>query len=323
MIAQKSDIYQYEIEKLSPHIAEEDAELWHAFIKRDIPNGASKIRANTPTDATKWHKVYRKLKKEDQKQQSAAEEQLIASLNQKKADKEARSTQILHTVIPQGKRPVWGGPRDAPSGVQALRNARTTTDKLTILKRQTAHRQSGRTVTQSIPTHELQQKRSVVQEAPKSMVNHYSRNPIVNRPMQQPQITGPRPRPAVFVKGAMSQTERAVNSAIAREREEKERRLRALTGGARPTASPQPTTSRPTLKPTISQPSTSRSSATQSVSSRPSQPTSSRPQPTSSVQPPKSASPPATQRPTSTPSCMMPRKRPAYNPMMPAKKRKT
>ncbi|KAF1356468.1 RNA polymerase II transcription factor SIII subunit A-domain-containing protein [Delphinella strobiligena] len=234
----------HEIERACPQIAEDDAELWHAFIKRDIPNGDRKILENTPKRPTKWYKVYLKLRQEDQEKQDAAEEILKAALNKRQVEKESNSTQIIHTVIPQGKKPVWSAPRAAPSGLQALRNAKTTADRLTILRRQTATRQAGRAVTQSIPTHELQQKRSVVRQAPSSMVRQYAG---ANIQPQRPQQQIPRPNPAqpqprtVFTShtGAMKDRDRAINAAIRQEREEKEKRLRALTAASasRPAAS--------------------------------------------------------------------------------------
>ena len=212
--------------------------MWHAFIKRDIPNGASKIALNTPNNPANWHKVYRKLRREDQKQQEAAEEALRAALNQKKIEKSANQTNIMaDTFIPgEGKKATfWNGPRAAPSGSMALRNAKTTADRLAILKRQTANRQQGRSQTQSVPTHELQQRRGAVMQAPRAMVNAYTRT---NVNIQKPRVPGPASRPVVFTSraGPQSQSERAINEAMQRrEREEKERKLRSLTGAAQPT----------------------------------------------------------------------------------------
>ncbi|KAL1310921.1 hypothetical protein AAFC00_001146 [Neodothiora populina] len=274
-----------EIEEASPHIAEDSGEIWRTFIKRDIPDGDRKMQANAPANPADWGKVYRKLKRADQRQQDAAEEQLKAALSGKKSEKAKNAVNIIHSVIPQGKKNVWGGaPRDAPSGTQALRNARTAADQLKILKSQTATRQQGRNAALSIASHELQQRRGVVQQAPRSMVSQYNRN---QPKIQQPPVpTQTAPRPTVFAPrtNTRSASERAINMATIKEQEAKEKRLRALTA---------------------------------SSSSRP-----------STTVARKSASPPA--RPASHPSSSlpsqsasrMPRKRPAYDPFLPAKKRK-
>lgn len=190
--------------------------------------------------------------------------------------KDSHSTQIIHAVIPsEYKKPSWNtGPRDKPSGSQALRNARTMADKMTILKRQTAQRQQGRSLTQSIPSHELQTKRSAIQRAPTSMVNQYT----VKKAVQAPLASVPHARSPVFVTRAAgsSERDRLINQQIRKEREEREQRLRALTGASTPATASSAKATAP--------------------------------------QPARTATP--------TPSVVQ-RKRPAYNPMMPAKKRKT
>ncbi|GAB7347594.1 hypothetical protein MBLNU459_g4474t1 [Dothideomycetes sp. NU459] len=268
-----------EIEKVSPQIAGEDAEIWQMFIKRDIQGGEKKLEINRPKNPLSWWKVYRKLKREDEEQRIAAEDALKAALSKHKSIKEGNATQIVHAVIPQAYKPSWGsGPREKPSGSQALKNAKSMADKMTILKRQTAQRRQGRNITQSIPSHELQTKRSVIQRAPQSMVNQY----VVRKgPIQAPQATQQHSRAPVFVSrgGTVSDRDRLINAEIRKEQEERERRLRALTGAAGPS-------------------STS-------------------PSKTSTLQPNRTPNP----APAPAPALMQ-RKRPAYNPMMPAKRRK-
>ena len=135
-----ADISQRQIEEASPHIAEDDGELWQAFIKRDISRGESKLQTTRPKNPSSWWKLYRKLKREDDAATQEAEDRLKASLNKHKADKGAKQTHIVHAVIPSGeKRSGWGStPRDKPFGNQALKNAKTTAQQIAVLKRQTA-----------------------------------------------------------------------------------------------------------------------------------------------------------------------------------------
>ncbi|TIA02233.1 hypothetical protein D6C82_02983 [Aureobasidium pullulans] len=150
-----------QIEEASPHIAEDDAELWEAFIRRDISKAESRLKTTRPRNPSSWWKVYRKLKREDETETKAAEEKLKAALNRHKVDKGSKQTNIVRAVIPSGeKRTGWSaGPKEKPFGAQALKNAKTAADTITILKRQTAQRQAGRSVAQSTPMHQLQQMR--------------------------------------------------------------------------------------------------------------------------------------------------------------------
>lgn len=228
---------QRQIEEASPHIAEDDAELWHHFIRRDISNGEEKLKVNQPKNPCSWWKVYRKLKREDEAETKAAEERLKAALNQHKVGKDAKSTNIVRAVIPSGeKRSGWGSaPRALPMGSQALKNARSAQDKLKILNRQTAHRQQGRSAAQSIPAHQLHQLRGKITQAPSHMVRQYAAKAGPSRPPPPvPQTQAYRP---VFAPKPQTYADRALTTALdnsKREQEARESRLRALTGASKP-----------------------------------------------------------------------------------------
>lgn len=236
------------------------------------------------------------MKREDEAETQAAEDRLKASLNKHKVDKGAKQTHIVHAVIPSGeRRSGWGSaPRDKPFGNQALKNARTAAQTITVLKRQTAQRQAGRSVAQSVPMHQLSQLRGKVQEAPAHMIRNYAQKPGPTRPPPAvPQ--GQQYRP-VFARQPQTYADRVLNSAInqtKQDQEAKERRLLALTSGSsankpRPTAAASTSTSRP---------------------------------PTTSA-PPRRPSPVPAQRPAPTTTSTLARKRPAYDPFLPAKKRR-
>lgn len=87
------------IEIASPHIGDADAELWIAFVKRDIPNWKDKMVE--PKNPRSWWKVYRKLYKEEQAAQEEQQKQLKEALMKEKAEKEGHQTNILGTVVHQ------------------------------------------------------------------------------------------------------------------------------------------------------------------------------------------------------------------------------
>lgn len=90
------------IEIASPHIADSSAELWQAFIKRDIPNYKDKLVE--PKNPRSWWKVYRKLWREEQATREQQERELKEVLDGKKREKEANTTQFLNAVVQQPER---------------------------------------------------------------------------------------------------------------------------------------------------------------------------------------------------------------------------
>lgn len=88
-----------EIEISSPHIADFDAELWQAFIARDILMWEDKIVE--PKNPRSWWKVYRKLWKDQQKAQEEQEQKLratIMGIDKKKAE---NKTHVVQEVLPE------------------------------------------------------------------------------------------------------------------------------------------------------------------------------------------------------------------------------
>ncbi|THY71279.1 hypothetical protein D6C86_04688 [Aureobasidium pullulans] len=290
-----------QIEEASPHIAEDDAELWEAFIRRDISKAESRLKTTRPRNPSSWWKVYRKLKREDETETKAAEEKLKAALNRHKVDKGSKQTNIVRAVIPSGeKRTGWSaGPKEKPFGAQALKNAKTAADTITILKRQTAQRQAGRSVAQSTPMHQLQQMRGKVAQAPAHMIRQYAQKPGPSRPAPiAPQPQAYRP---VFASKPQTQADRALVTALnqnKQEQEARERRLLALTSGPS-TNKPRPTAAAAPARPP---PATLAATAA-----------------------PRRSSPIPVRKPSPvhhTSGSNLVRKRPAYDPFLPAKKRR-
>ena len=225
------------LEQNSPQIAGHTGELWRKFIERDIQRWKEKIIE--PKNPTSWSKVYRKLKKEDEQERLAAEEMLKQALNKRKVEKESHSANIVHAVIPQGKKAAarsWGSSRPMAIGGQAIKRS-TGVEALATIRRQSAHAAQSRNITAAVPSHELANKRSAITHAPVSMLHAYARqngaglirNPVIGAG------TGLLPQAArrgpVFVPraGPRSLGDQAIDLALRNERREKEERLRALT----------------------------------------------------------------------------------------------
>lgn len=87
------------IEIASPHIADADAELWLAFIKRDVLDWKKNLVY--PKNPRSWWKVYRKMYREEKEAQEAQQRQLEEALAGKQKEKEQNQTTVLNTVVKQ------------------------------------------------------------------------------------------------------------------------------------------------------------------------------------------------------------------------------
>ena len=240
-----------EIEIASPHIADTDAELWKAFIMRDISQWEEKIVE--PKNPRSWWKVYRKLIKEERRAKEAQEEQLKASLIGIDKEKEANQATFVQRVIPQqqsrGKAFVdgvrnphtnsWGQNR-----TPALQNAKRGKDILSAIRKQSsnAHQQKG--FSQIQPAKALVPgAKSQIRSAPMGMVRDHAKPTSAAAARQAHGVEAERrPAPVVFVpRSGQSVQDKALNSALRAEQAKKEDRLRALaSGGQRPPTASSP-----------------------------------------------------------------------------------
>ncbi|KAL2358376.1 RNA polymerase II transcription factor SIII subunit A-domain-containing protein [Cryomyces antarcticus] len=218
-----------EIETASPQICGHDAELWRAFMKRDIPNWEKK--PHEPRNPNSWGKVYRKLLREDEEEQRQSEEVLRAALNIRKEEKEKNQATIIHKVIDPEKRKARPAAKSSSTALLSFGGgSRTKTNTaqgvLDRARRETQEARNARNSALAMPTHLLNVKASQVRQAPRGMVVGY------NRPAP-PKIIGSsvsRPAPIFISRPVVTDRDRALNAAIKSEREERERRLKALTG---------------------------------------------------------------------------------------------
>ncbi|CAD6454157.1 621f1d06-ee27-4f2a-b3d5-fa61f4fbaad7 [Sclerotinia trifoliorum] len=182
------------IELNSPQIKGQDAELWRAFIARDIPNWRTKNYV--PRDPTKWYEVYQRYKNEHEVEIARDRENLKNSMNalkQRKQDHVSKFVDIRALPkIPRdyGMRPNNGGvpltkgrglQGAAPSSLTWGAGSRTKmkdgTSVLTRARRE-AKEMSQRSKL-STPTSMLSGRLGQVKKAPAGMAQGYK---IANQP---------------------------------------------------------------------------------------------------------------------------------------------
>ncbi|KUJ18655.1 uncharacterized protein LY89DRAFT_549259, partial [Mollisia scopiformis] len=176
------------IELNSPQIRGEDAELWQAFIARDIPNW--KQKGYVPKNPLKWYEVYCKYKKEQRMEVQRDEELLKERMMGLQKARQSHVSKVvdLRTLpkvpkdpymmannggVPLKKNP-WG--KKEPSGFLNFSSGSRTklTDAKSVLTR--ARREAkeiGQMSKLSRPTHQLSGKIGQVKKAPAGMSKEY------------------------------------------------------------------------------------------------------------------------------------------------------
>jgi elongin-A len=315
------------LEIKSPHLADHTAELWQAFIARDIPQWQKKIME--PKNPKSWWKVYGKLMRGEKRAKEASEEQLMAAM--KGIDKEREANQVTHIrkVLqePTRHRALFADGRPNPhinhsNGAvrkPVLKNAKTGKEIMSALRKETstAQKVKGLAPLREQPGKFLaQQPTSQITKAPEGMVRDHQKPQLTAAARQVAAEHVPRRAPRMFVTRP-SGTDQRIDEAIRQERAEqakKEERLRALASGKAATPLPQPSSqTRPSassshlnVRPTVSSPPKPKS-------------------PTPSASPAAASKSAAGEiRKPSSPSPAPPvvKKRPAPSIFMPAKKRK-
>ncbi|KAF2152580.1 hypothetical protein K461DRAFT_268504 [Myriangium duriaei CBS 260.36] len=189
------------LEEDSPQIIGPDTvELWKFFIRRDIPSGDK--NELEPKNPALWHKVYRRLKREDEARRKAAEDQLRQSLGQQAANRQNNQATILHTVLPgyleKGARREAGA-TSRTTGQNALSALRKQSTRAVVPRRPVYSSSSSdrpRQPSRPVP-------RGTVAQAPIHMVNQYTRaqgassgapppRPITTHPLPPPRRAGTR-----------------------------------------------------------------------------------------------------------------------------------
>jgi elongin-A len=224
----------HQIERNSPQIKGEDAQLWHAFIQRDIPNW--KTKNYIPKNPNKWYEIYCKYKKEQRKELERDEEVLrrsLADINNKKATNVSKIVELRKLPkLPRDPRMMannGGVPlgRNRETGVLKLgASALTWTSgsktKLTDGKSvMTRARREAKEISHrgklAKPTAELHGSTRQIKKAPAGMVDEYRRDRLAAQP--QVKILSRKKSNAVDFNESLGGPSL----------EEREKRLRALT----------------------------------------------------------------------------------------------
>jgi elongin-A len=176
-----------EIEENCPQIAGEDAELWRAFIARDIPTWQTKNYV--PKDPKKWYKVYSKYMKE-QKEDIARDEQmlrermaglkkekdgmLIAVVDRRQLPKLPKDSRMVANAGILNGSSKKGFRRDAPSSLTWTSGSKTkTTDGKSVLTR--VRREAAEVARRNKLASPAHMRLGQVKRAPEAMVNAYKR----------------------------------------------------------------------------------------------------------------------------------------------------
>jgi elongin-A len=207
-----------ELEVNSPQLVGETGEVWMRFIKRDIPNWEKK--PHEPRDPQNWGKVYRKLKKDAEKEKQADEEALKQKMRALQQDRAQNKTLIVDSRLGYGAgssriltgrtTSSWGAPSGAPT-----KTGKVAFDKL---KRGMFDRSRERPTTH-IPAHILAQRKTTVSKAPARMIrmaeNEAPRTMVLSKsaeaavtkkPEPQPSSSTPKPRPQITQKPVPQQS---------------------------------------------------------------------------------------------------------------------
>lgn len=234
-----------ELENNCPQILGETGEIWLRFIKRDIPNWNDK--PHQPRDPKNWCKVYKKLKRDAEKEEEAQKEVLKQRMQALQKDRKGHQTTIVEarTVIGQASRrrafnlgsggSSWGNPA-APA-----KTGKAAFDKL---RRGIFDQKQARPKASQIPTHLLaERKRPGVVQAPARLVrmkeNEAPRRMVISRQTHTPGASRDVTSPTTARSNITSRPVPQVNVP----KEEKPQRAR-LPPGQQFTA-PKPQTSRP------------------------------------------------------------------------------
>ncbi|KAI9736831.1 MAG: hypothetical protein M1818_005882 [Claussenomyces sp. TS43310] len=211
----------HQIELASPQICGEDAELWKAFIVRDIPDW--KRKNYVPKNPRKWYEVYMKYMREQTQEIERDRQQLRETMMGLQREKDNHRSQLMKSVnlpklmkdrrmlannggVPIGRRRDSAGPARAKltDGQSFLMRARRETKELSARNKSSA------------PSHQAGSAASRVNKAPQAMLDEYRRAAASRIRIFTPQKN---------LSGISNQHGSIDQPSL----EERERRLRALT----------------------------------------------------------------------------------------------
>ncbi|KAF8848440.1 hypothetical protein BDZ45DRAFT_732929 [Acephala macrosclerotiorum] len=177
------------IEQNSPQIQGEDAELWQAFIARDIPNWRNK--GYVPKNPLKWYEVYCKYKKEQRKEIERDEEALRQSMMGLQKMRQSHVSKVVdlrslpkvprdpYMLANNGGVPLnknkWGKKEGDSSALKWTSGSKTKlTDGKSVLTRARREAKEISAMSKlSRPTHQLTGRIGQIRKAPAGMSKEY------------------------------------------------------------------------------------------------------------------------------------------------------
>ncbi|KAJ4303425.1 hypothetical protein N0V90_002319 [Kalmusia sp. IMI 367209] len=155
-----------ELEANCPQIQGETGELWLKLIKRDVPGWESK--PHQPRDPKNWSKVYKKLKRDAEKDEEAQQETLRQKMQALQKDRKGHQTTILEGKIslPSQRRSGWGGSSWGNPAAPA-KTGKMAFDKL---RRGMFDAKRARPKASMMPQHVLNERKKTVAQAPARLV---------------------------------------------------------------------------------------------------------------------------------------------------------
>lgn len=156
-----------ELETNCPQLLGETGEIWLKLIKRDIPGWESK--PHQPRDPKHWCKVYKKLKRDAEKDEEAQQEALKQKLQALQKDRKGHQTTILEgkVGIPTQRRSGWGGPGSWGVPAAPAKTGKVAFDKL---RRGMFDLGRARPKASMMPQHILNERKRTVAQAPARLV---------------------------------------------------------------------------------------------------------------------------------------------------------
>ncbi|MCJ1383281.1 hypothetical protein MMC17_006394 [Xylographa soralifera] len=227
------------LEEASPQLYGADEEIWRSFIARDIPKWESK--PHEPKNPKNWYKVYRKLRLESQNEVDADAELLKAKMEGIKNEKAKHTSKIVDPrTVPKlprmgGMRVEGGRSKSGPSSSNNLSSLRFTSGSKTkvltgsgvIAKVRREGKEmslfSSKNSHLTTPTHKLSDKATQIRQVPQGLVEDH-RRPVAPLP------TKPSSKPTTIFAPRRRNTGGEISSPLGLTFEEREKRLRALTG---------------------------------------------------------------------------------------------
>jgi elongin-A len=207
-----------EIENNSPQIRGEDAELWKAFIKRDI-NGWQEM-GWVPKNPESWSKVYRKYQRWDQKRIEEGKAKLLAAMTAIKQEKAKHVTRKVDPKnLPRVPRDPWmrsndgGVPLSRNYGTSSASKPKVATSLFDKAVREAKETSRNRLIA---PSHKFTINNNRVRQAPAAMIDEYRRE------KQSPVKMYAPAKPIGTTQGGLIRT---INKSAL---EERERRLLAI-----------------------------------------------------------------------------------------------